>query len=368
MTSRAAALWVIGPAMAGLVLALLAGGPPRAGACAFQDALTTYEGPQDRSLYRTALDLAAFNMLLPGDRNFALPPVEKGLRGSRTPSTARAPAALLKGIAWIESALTQASGDIPYQAIGPVLVSFDCGYGVMQVTSGMTTPLGERGHPSPQQALIATHFAYNIARGALILADKWNQAPEQRPIAGTDTGGDPAIIENWYFAVWSYNGFTGPGANRSNHPLDPIYGSWPRVPYSCGPEDDGLGHNRGNYPYQELVFGCASHPPQVNGVKLWTPQPLDLPDLNDARWSGPLALSNFVYPYDRMDIPTPRPPGMARPTAVTTGTPGATPSGTPIEGEATASPTPTDTFTPTATTTATATPTASPPSVLGVAV
>ena len=32
-----------------LALALLAGGPPRAGACAFQDALTTYEGPQDRS-------------------------------------------------------------------------------------------------------------------------------------------------------------------------------------------------------------------------------------------------------------------------------------------------------------------------------
>jgi hypothetical protein len=178
----------------------------------------------------------------------------------------------------------------------------------MQVTSGMTSPLGERGYPSRQQAMVATHFAYNIARGAVILADKWNSAPEQRPIAGTDTASDPAIIENWYFAVWSYNGFTGPGANRSNHPLDPIYGTWPRMPYSCGPSNDGLGHNRGTYPFQELIFGCASHPPVVNGATVWTPQTVDLPDLNDPRWREPLKLQNFVYPYDKMDIPTPKQP------------------------------------------------------------
>ncbi len=277
------------------------------GGCAFRDGPTTYEGSQDRSLYTDATDLAAFNMLLPGDTYFGLPPLETGVRASRTTSaTASIPPVLLKAIAWIESAFTQASQQVPFEAIGPALVSFDCGHGIMQVTSGMTTPLGERGYPSPQQALVATHFAYNIARGAAILADKWNSAPEDRPIAGTDTGGTPSLVENWYFAVWSYNGFTGPGANRSNHPMDPIYGAWPRVPYSCGPSTDGLGHNRGTYPFQELVFGCASHPPQVNGVNLWTPQPVDLPDLNDARWRVPLSLQNFVYPYDRMDIPTPR--------------------------------------------------------------
>ena len=292
------------------------------GGCVFSQAPTTYEGLKDRSLYRTATELAAFNMLLPGDTHFGLPPLEAGLRGSRTTSaTASIPPVLLKSIAWIESAYTQASQQVPYEAIGPALVSFDCGHGIMQVTSGMTSPLGERGYPSPQQALVATHFAYNIARGAAILADKWNSAPEDRPIAGTDTGGDPAIIENWYFAVWSYNGFTGPGANRSNHPMDPVYGTWPRVPYSCGPTSDGLGHNRGNYPFQELIFGCASHPPQVDGVNLWTPQTVDLPDLNDSRWRTPLKLENFVYPYDKMDIPTPKQPAggyrPAPPTAVT---------------------------------------------------
>jgi len=293
------------------------------GGCAFSQAPTTYEGPKDRSLYRNAAELAAFNMLLPGDTYFGLPPLEAGLRGSRTTSaTASIPPVLLKSIAWIESSFTQASQQVPFEAIGPALVSFDCGHGIMQVTSGMTSPLGERGYPSPQQALVATHFAYNIARGAAILADKWNSAPEHRPIAGTDTGGDPAIIENWYFAVWSYNGFTGPGANRSNHPMDPIYGTWPRVSYSCGPTSDGLGHNRGNYPFQELIFGCASHPPQVDGVNLWTAQPVDLPDLNDPRWREPLKLENFVYPYDKMDIPTPRQPSGGYHPA----TPGVTPT------------------------------------------
>ena len=296
------------------------------GGCAFRQAPTTYEGPQDRSLYRSAVDLAAFNMLLPGDTYFGLPPLETGLRGSRTTSaSASIPPALLKSIAWIESSFTQASQQVPYEAIGAALVSFDCGHGIMQVTSGMTTPLGERGYASPQQALVATHFAYNIARGTAILADKWNSAPEDRPIAGTDTGGDPAIVENWYFAVWGYNGFTGPGANRSNHPMDPIYGTWPRVGYSCGPSSDGLGHNRGNYPFQELIFGCASHPPQVSSVNLWTPQPADLPDLNDPRWREPLKLENFVYPYDKMDIPTPRQPAggyrAAPATAASTPTP-----------------------------------------------
>lgn len=276
-------------------------------ACAFAKPPTTYETSEDRRLYLGAMELAAYNMLFPGDDFFSVEHLETGLRSSRGTTQPQMPPTLLKAIAWVESAMVQASYATPFEAIGPALVSFDCGHGIMQVTSGMTTPLGESGRESPEQALVATHFAYNIARGAVILADKWNAAPENRPVAGTDTGGDPGIAENWYFAVWSYNGFTGPGANRSNHPLDPIYGEWPRTPYSCGPADDGLGHNRGNYPYQELVFGCASHPPRVKSQPLWNPLPLSLPDLNDPRWKGPLSLSNFSFPYTKMDIPTPRP-------------------------------------------------------------
>ena len=79
--------------------------------------------------------------------------------------------------------------------------------------------------------------------------------------------------------------------------MDPVYGSWPRTPYSCGDANDGFGHDRSNYPYQELVWGCATRPPVVDGKQLWAPFPLSYPDLNDARWRNPLQLANWVSPY-----------------------------------------------------------------------
>jgi hypothetical protein len=280
---------------------------PRASACAFQVVPTAYEGPKDRSLNLKAMDLAAYNMIAPGDDFFGLPRLEKGLRGTRSSVEPVIPPILLKSISWIESVTTQTTRDAPFGGIGPALISFDCGHGVMQVTSGMTVPLGTDGLATPDQLLVATHYAYNIARGAVILVDKWNAAPDYRPVAGTDTDSDPSIVENWYFAVWSYNGFTGPGAKRSNHPMDPVYGAWPRTPYSCGAANDGFGHNRGSYPYQELVWGCATRPPVVDGKQLWAAFELSLPDLNDSRWRNPLQLANWKSPYVGMDMPTPLP-------------------------------------------------------------
>ncbi len=281
--------------------------PATPSACAFPGATVhAYEGGQDRQLYLLAANLAGWNMLFPGDPFFAAGSVRTGVRAARSDGPVYVPPTLLKAIAWIESSMTQGGAGTAWGTTGPALVSFDCGYGIMQVTSGMTVPLGS-GQPTTEQSLVAEHYAYNTARGSVILADKWNSAPDYRPIAGTDTNSDPHIVENWYYAAWSYNGFTGPGANRSNHPLDPIYGAWPRVPYSCGAAGDGLGHNRGQYPYQELVFGCAAHPPIVQGQQLWAPLPLSLPDLNNPAYRNPLALANFVYPYAGMDIPSPAP-------------------------------------------------------------
>ncbi len=329
---------------------------PAARACAFVDPPLTYETTEDRLLYMQAMELAGFDMLFPKDRFFSQPSIALGTRESRVSSQdVYVPPTLLKAISWIESSSSQGAADLPFGAIGPALVAFDCGYGIAQVTSGMTAPLGESNQPTDEQALVATHFAYNIGRGAAILIDKWNAAPEARPIVGIDTNSDPHIVENWYFAVWSYNGFTGPGANRSNHPMDPIYSAWPRTPYSCGPQTDGLGHDRSRYPYQELVYGCAAHPPMVKStaaaaalpesdvianaarptrtpkasptpgaeptpavkpaastasaltVPLWQPMEATLPDLNNPYWRSPLELKNFQYPYTKMDIPTPKP-------------------------------------------------------------
>lgn len=289
-------------------LAALSVSAPRAQGCAFSQAPNTYEATRDRTAYLVGEELAAFNMIDSDDPFFGIPREETGVRGERTlVDQPYVPPTLLKATGWIESALQQAATSVPWGSTGPALVSFDCGHGIMQITSGMTSPQ-DGSYPSQRQALVATHFLYNIGRGAAILVDKWNGAPEVRPIAGTDTGGDPSIIENWYFAVWSYNGFTGPGANRSNHPMDPDY-EWPRTGFSCGPADDGFGHSYGDYPYQELVFGCATRPPSVDGVQLWDPQRVSLPDLDDADWSGPLSLENFTTSdwYARMDMQTPQP-------------------------------------------------------------
>jgi hypothetical protein len=281
---------------------------PVAQACAFDNPPRTYETTQDRALYMKAMDLAGNDMLFPHDPFFSQPSMEIGARSSRTNSpNVYVPPTLLKAISWIESDTSQGAVALPFGAIGPALVSFDCGYGIAQVTSGMTAPLGATGQPTDEQALVATHFAYNIGRGAAILIDKWNAAPDARPIVGIDTGADPHIVENWYYAIWSYNGFTGPGANRSNHPMDPLYGAWPRSPYSCGASSDGFSHNRSLFPYQELVYGCAAHPPIVLGKPLWTALPATLPDLNNPYWRAPLNLANFVYPYTKMDLPTPKP-------------------------------------------------------------
>jgi hypothetical protein len=297
-------------ALAGMLFGALGALTPNRTAqadCVFPVTPTTYEDIKDRKLFLETIDLAAYNMLFPGDPYFGLPQVEIGTRDSRSETDSTVPPVLLKAIAWIESSITQGATNVPFGSIGDALVSFDCGHGVTQVTTGMTVPTGENGRGSPEQALVATNFAYNIARGAHILVDKWNEAPEMKPIVGTDTQSHPAILENWYYAVWSYNGFTGPGANRSNHPMDPIYGSWPREPFGCGVDGGNKGRNRGNYPYQELVFGCVADPPVVDGEPLWQAQAITLPDLNDPKWGDPLSLDNFVFPYAKMDIPSPQP-------------------------------------------------------------
>ncbi len=277
------------------------GGTPHAGACAFLRAPHAYEADAERDTYLKAIETASVNGLFPGDGYFGLPAVETGGRGGRAPVAVAVPPTLLKAIAWVESRMTMALPSVPFGSPGPALVSFDCGHGVMQVTSGMTVPLGIDA-PSDRQTSVATHYAYNIARGAALLAEKWNDAPERRPLAGTDTGSDPGLIENWYFATWGYNGFTGPGSNRSNHPADPAFGGWPRPAYRC----DG-GQSRTRHPYQELVWGCLAQPPTVGGVALWGAVAATLPNLTQPQFFQPLSSAAFRFPFAAMDIPTPRP-------------------------------------------------------------
>ena len=299
-------LLLLAAAVLGAFVALMPRAADHASACAFDPLRPyAYEADQTRTAYRLAFDAVSSNALFANDPFFSLPPIERGTRSNRANAEAFIPADLLKAVSWVESDMTMAQRAVPFDSIGEALVSFDCGHGLTQVTTGMTVPLGANNLPSDRQVLIATHYAYNVARGAQIMAEKWNTAPEQRPVVGTDTNSDPALIENWYYAVWGYNGFTGPGSNRSNHPLDPSL-PWPRPSFQC----DGT-QSRERYPYQELVWGCLARPATRNNTAMWTAIPATLPDQTNPVVFSAMAIGNWSFPYSNMDIPTPQPAHVA---------------------------------------------------------
>lgn len=275
--------------------------------------IQTYEAADYQTRYAETMALAGINTLFPNLESFAVPTLTSGTRDDPGEADPFIPPVLLKAIGSIESSWAQADYSVPYGGVGAVLASHDCGYGIMQVTSGMQNVVGV---PNLEQAMIGGHYAFNIARGAHILAEKWNLAPDLRPIVGD---ADPQAIENWYFALWGYNGFA-----FQNHPGNPAF-SAQRASFSCGPSDDGFGHDRTSYPYQELVLGCAQHPPVRGGELLWEPEEVTLPDLSNPAYASPLDVSNWTQCSQSaqcaaMDIPT---PGTGTPTLATdTLTPG----------------------------------------------
>lgn len=179
----------------------------------------TYEALDYVADYTTAIELAAAGQALTGAtipsgeaHHLEYPGLLTGSREERMgqePNAAiRIPPSLMKAVIRMESEFNHAGSAVPFGGVGRVLRSFDCGYGLGQITSGMANPTG---NPSPGQALTGTHFLFNLAASARILAEKWN-AEYLPPIAG---GGDPAALEDWYHAIWAYNGFA-----FVNHPLN----------------------------------------------------------------------------------------------------------------------------------------------------
>ncbi len=100
------------------------------------------------------------------------------------------PPKILYAIAWQESTWRQ------FDANGDPLIGGDGGVGIMQVTS---VPLGT------DVTRLRTDIAYNIDVGAGILDEKWGYAPSVFSVIG---GGDRRCYEDWFFAVWAYNGLT----------------------------------------------------------------------------------------------------------------------------------------------------------------
>lgn len=178
------------------------------------------------------------------------------------PVPAKFPCELLRAMAMQESGWRQfCNPDTPAdQKPTPerTIISFDCGYGVGQVTSGMH--IGE--NPSFNRMRVAGEPLYNMATGASILAGKWR---------ATNCVGDnqPKVIEHWYTAVWAYNGLS-----YKNNPNNPNYDA------NRGVYNPKVG---GGYTYQERVFGWVENPPTTAH---WSPIALAYPNRADVGNSG----------------------------------------------------------------------------------
>lgn len=186
---------------------------------------------------------------------------------------ARFPCELLKGIAKVETGWRQfCVPDNPNDQVGGpsrTIISFDCGYGIGQVTSGMH--VGE--NPSFDRNRVAAEPTYNLATGTRILAAKW---------IATNCVGDnqPTVVEHWYVATWAYNGLA-----YVNNPNNPNYGA------NRGVWNPQVG---GGAPYQEKVFGYMEYPnAQWDAVALAYPNRGDIggasnpPDLPEPNCSSP---------------------------------------------------------------------------------
>ncbi len=234
---------------------------------------STYEYEDYVTAYNQMIDLVTAGAAVPPPFQLpsgewidvSYPGLEIGPREARQARTrdAAIPASLYKAMVWIESGWAHAAGSVPYGGVGPVITAIDCGYGLGQITTGMghlsVPPALDIRVPSARQAIIGTHPLFNLAEGVRIFADKWNASPELRPVAGT---GDPGALEDWYYAVWGYNGFA-----FVNHPLNPTRNPLRGETWHCNdPHAPGFGSfTWGDYTYPEKVYGCLRYPPMPKG-------------------------------------------------------------------------------------------------------
>ena len=118
------------------------------------------------------------------------------------------PPVLLKAIAWQESKGLLPNGQTGWRQFnldGSPLIGFDKkGIGIMQIS--------DYDAADPTQAVyidkVKNDYDFNIAEGARILNQKWRTVPKIGD-------GDRNKLENWYFAVMAYNGWS--DRNNTNY-------------------------------------------------------------------------------------------------------------------------------------------------------
>jgi len=157
---------------------------------------------------------------------------------------------ILRGMAWQESHWLQFANSVndADNIHACTLVSGDCGYGLMQITSCMSDGCGWF---TPSR--VAGELAYNLGTGTNFTIQKWNQMP----FIGDN---DHTVAQQWYYAVTAYNGW-----NLCNDPNRTTYASTcppdRRDPFDPARPPYGEGNYATyRYPYQERIWGWMAHP------------------------------------------------------------------------------------------------------------
>ncbi len=250
--------------------------------------------PQPTAMVSTFFD-AGLNRL--GSDGPTLPLIWQGYGAQAQQVTPYVPCILLEAMAYTESEgwkqFDAAHGECGFTTIGIDATPTPqptptpdgpgtCGYGVMQITSGMGGGAGF------DPAQVVADYRYGIGTGAKILINKWNSRYNLGYRVGEN---NPRIVEDWYYAVWAYNGF----AWKNNPNNDDRYlpqdsrGIW-----QCGADP---GQSRNDFPYQELIWGCAANPP---GNEYWSASQLSFPsdsEVFNGQFQLPPSLLNRPAPY-----------------------------------------------------------------------
>jgi hypothetical protein len=201
---------------------------------------------------------------------------------------------LVEAIMAQESNMDQASWHVPAGMAGDPLIadyygnagdssvpinyaSADCGYGLGQITDIMFA--GAPGVSLAVQQRVAVDYAENAAAIVQTLGNKWSQLYGD---GITVNDANPAILEDWYDAIWAYNSGVEPnaangnttgctpgpsctdssgdwGLGRANDPINPVYPAG-REQFLSGPNGYADAATPGDWPYQERVFGWMTVP------------------------------------------------------------------------------------------------------------
>ncbi|WP_372409252.1 SGNH/GDSL hydrolase family protein [Streptomyces luteireticuli] len=188
----------------------------------------------------------------------------------------------------------------------------DCGYGVTQVTDGMRLAGKERTDDhgnkieqpkSPvQQEAVALDYAANIAAGVNILVDKWNLTRKDGMVIND---GNPKSIENWFYALWTYNTGYHPqntagqnsgkwGVGWTNNPANPLWkinrGMF--LESATGGDDYSQASHPQDWPYEEKVIGWAARPISA----MFKPGDFQ-PGYRAAWWTNPMERTKSKPPF-----------------------------------------------------------------------